>query len=541
MIRFVRTLCAYALLSALLACNAPTATPIALPTAAPGKIARSESPTPRTAQSPTLRPTPKNATAAPTTGPAPTTEPAASQTDDTGAVPTTEPTDEPTAAPPTAQPVEQPTEPAAATAQDDFFGVNTNGEILYNDKARALAILGGVQTVRISAEWDGIERKQGEYNWDGTDGVFKTLLSNNLAPLVMILDNPKWVASSQCGPVDDLPSFDRFVRALVGRYPKIRYWALYNEPDNTHPGGGCFGGGDLNNNGKPDVEDYAGMLQIAWRAIHQTNPNAFLISGAVAFDNFDTATAPPGYPGGGKGGTFNYHFLEQLFGYMQANPAPAGEKYFDMLAFNFYGIYGPYWEKQAGGVGVGAKANKLYSLMSNAGISAPLVVSETGSNSKTVGDQEQSEFAVKTLTRALANGVAHAVWWTFQDVEDSKPAPVSTWKFGLIDQDQQPKPSYNAYQTVSHQLTGATFTGPLQVEGGEGYLFSQGDSNKAVVWSVSDQPIAVTFSGRALQVTDMFGGGRVVQDNADDDHDKSDGRIALQVDKKPVYIQLVNP
>lgn len=527
MIRFVRTLGACVLLGALFGCAAPAPTPIALPTTDSGKVARSESPTLPPVNTATVRVTKVSATVPP------------SATVSENVTPTTEPTDVPPTALPA--PVEPTVAPTAFTVPDDFFGVNTNGEILFNDQARALAILGGVQMVRESVEWDAVERTQGEYTWNSLDSMFKTLLSNNLAPLVMILNNPKWVATSPCGPVDDLVSFDKFVRTLVARYPKVRYWALYNEPDNTGPGGGCFGGQDLNNNGKPDYQDYAAQLQIAWRAIHQTNPNAFLITGAVAFDNFDQPSAPPGYPGGGKGGSFNYHFLEQLFGYIKANPLPDGAKYFDMLAFNFYGIYGPYWEKQAGGIGVGAKAHMLHTLMNNAGLAAPLVVSETGANSKTVGDQAQSEFAVKTLTRCLANGVAHAVWWTFQDVEDDKPPPVNTWKFGLIAQDLKPKPSYTAYQTLTRQLTGAAFNGPLQVEGGEGYLFAQDQTNKAVVWSASDQPITIAFSGKALQMTDMFGAGQVVKDNSDQDQDKADGRIALQIGSAPVYIQLVNP
>src|SRR5581483_11691515 len=105
-------------------------------------------------------------------------------------------------------------------------------------------------------------------------------------------------------------------------YQNVRYWALYNEPDNAaYPesgGAGCFGGNDLNGNGRPDVQDYAEQLRLAWQAIHQANPNALLVTGALAFDNFDKASLPPGYPGGGQGGTFNYNFAPQLFAYMQA-------------------------------------------------------------------------------------------------------------------------------------------------------------------------------------------------------------------------------
>lgn len=522
--QFIRTFGAVVLLGVLFACSSPTATPTALPLATSSKVARSESATPKP-----VNVSPTTASLVPTPADSNPTEPPAPEA--TAVV--VEPTSPPSQPPP------------ASAAPQDYFGVNTNGEIFYNENARAMAVLGGVQMVRTSVAWSTVEGKQGEFRWQGIDNSFKILRANNLTPLVLILDNPSWAANTPCGPVNDLAAFDSFMRTLVARYPDVHYWALYNEPDNAHypehPGGGCFGGQDLNSNGKPDFQDYAEELRVAWRAVHGSNPNARLVTGAVAFDNFDEASAPERYPGGGKGGTFNYHFLEQVFGYMQANPLPDGDKYFDLLGFNFYGIYGPYWERQVGGIGVSAKANKLKSLMNAAGISAPLLVSETGSNSGSVGDQVQSEFAVKTLTRGLASGIAHVIWWSFQDASDSDPPPVNTWKYGLIDQHQKAKASFTAYQTTAHELMGATFTGPLQVEGGEGYLFTVDKANKAVVWSASDQTVTIAFSGKAIQVTDMSGVARVVQDNSGDDKDGAEGRIAVAVGTSPLFIELLNP
>lgn len=460
------------------------------------------------------------------------------------------PTDVPqTTAPATGAPAQptQPPQPTAApsgNAPTNFFGVNTNGEILYNEQVRSLAILGGVQMVRTSVDWGNIEPEPGKYSWGGPDGTLKPLVDNNLTPLVLILNNAKWAADTPCGPVRDLLAFDKFMRSLAGRYPQVRYWSLYNEPDNAHypdhPGGGCFARQDLNGNGKPDVQDYAEQLRVAWRAIHDVNPNAQLVTGAVALDNFDQESAPPGYPGGGQGGTFDYQFLPDLFAYIKANPLPNGDKYFDIVAFNFYGIYGPFWETQSPGKGVSAKANKIKSLLNQAGLDAPLLVSETGSNSQNVGAAGQSEYAVKTFTRGLASQLTHMIWWTYQDVSDSNPPPQNTWKYGLVDEKSTPKPSYSAYQTLSRELTGAAFVQPLDVQGGEGYIFAHERGNKAVVWSASDNPIVIAFSGSSVQVTDMYGGLTVVQDGTAQDRDGAVGRIGLQVGKEPVYIQLLN-
>ncbi len=517
---------ALALLVALVACATPTATPVVVPTTAPPLTL--DTPTPRVVNNPpTVVPTTQ-----PPTAVAPTTESQSTAVAATNVPP-------PTAAPAPTQP---PPPPPARRAPEAFFGVNTNGEILYNDQVRALAILGGVQMVRTSIGWSGVEKTKGEYQWGGADSTMKTLLNNNFAPLVLILDNPSWAGNSPCGPVNDLPAFDQFLRQAVARYPQVKYWVLYNEPDDAHYpdhiAGGCFGGQDINGNGRPDVQDYAEQLRIAWRAVHETNPNALLVMGALAMDNFDEASAPPTYPGGGRGGVFNARFLADLVAFMQANPLPNGERYLDVVSFNFYSIYGPYWQRQAQGVGIAAKTNFVRKLLGDAGINVPLMVGETGEDSYSIGNERQSENAVKTFVRGLASELTHIVWWTYQDLADSSPPPTNTWKYGLLDQDGKPKPMYAAYQTVSKQLTGATFLQALQVQGGEGYLFEKGGAGIGVVWSSSDAPVTIAFSANTLQVTDMYGGVRALVDGAEQDKDGTVGRVGVQVDKNPLYIQV---
>lgn len=463
---------------------------------------------------------------------APTTQP--TQT----AAPTTTPTDHaPTQPPPTSAP----TQAAPVPASPSYFGISTNGEVISKDDVRAYAVLSGAQMVRTSVAWQQNETTPGKYNWDWPDYAFPKLTENNFEPLVLIMENAQWGASTKCGPVTDLLAYEKYLRTLAARYPQVKYWALYNEPDNAHgvetSTGGCFGGGDIDGNGKPDYQDFANQLRLARRALRAANPNAQLVIGAVAFDNFDPATAPPGYPGGGKGGIFNSQFLDQLFGYMQANPLSPGEKYFDVLAFNYYGIYGPYWETRAQGKGVTAKANALYELLNKYGLEAGLLVSETGEDSVLVGDPAQSAFLVKTFVRGLSSHIAHMIWWTFQDFPDSAPPPSNTWKYGLIDQNVSPKPAFTAYQTMTKLLGDAKFMQALTVEGGEGYLFDKNGAGVAVAWSASEVPVSIPFSANELQVTDMFGAAQSVTDGSAQDRDPVAARIAVQIGQDPLYIQ----
>ena len=134
------------------------------------------------------------------------------------------------------------------------------------------------------------------------------------------------------------------------------------------------------------------------------NPNAKLATGAVSFDNFDATSAPPGYPGGGSGGKFNSNFLKDMFKYMKKNPLESGSNYFDMLLFNYYDIYGRYWETQAPGYGIRAKIEVLRSLMRDNHVPvAPLFVTETGEDSLTIGVKAQARCLDMTLVRGAAS------------------------------------------------------------------------------------------------------------------------------------------
>src|SRR5262249_38399653 len=99
-------------------------------------------------------------------------------------------------------------------------------------------------------------------------------------------------------------------------------------------------------------------------------------------------------------------------------------------------------------------------------------------------------------------------------------------------------PAYAAYQTLSHQLSGAVFEQAMQVNGGEGYLFTKDNGGKVVVWSSSDSPITLAFAAQQLTVTDMYGSQTLIADGSSRDPDSGAGRIGVAVGKNPVYIQV---
>jgi hypothetical protein len=401
------------------------------------------------------------------------------------------------------------------------------------------------------------------YQWTGWDSAFQNMRDAGMVPHVFVTENPTWAANLRCGPIDTgnaamLAEFAEFMGALAARYPEVSVWTMYNEADHSkgilNHTGGCFGDSateDVNLNGIPDYADYAEMTAAARSAVHQANPNA-KVAFAVAFDDFDKATCPPKYPGACPPNShFNYNFLPKLFGYMAEHPRPNGEPYADLLAFTFYSIYGPYWERQRSGAGwhgIQAKAAAIRQRMADAGISIPLFVTETGEDSAKswIGVDGQSQCTVRNLVRGIAADLHSVTWWTFRDY------PQYGWYYGVVDANLAPKQSYMAYQTLVQNLRGANFIKMKSAKHAEAYLFDKGGKAFVVAWSGAETSngkapcanprrwVPLNFMTERLRVSDMYGNTMEIADNDEFDLNADTGKIKLMVDGYPRYFTL-NP
>lgn len=459
----------------------------------------------------------------------------------------------------------KPAEPTGAAA---LFGVDDQGILSGNPDALNLAVATGVNWTRIAVSWSAIEGTQGTYNFSSADSALNHLTDAGLSPIVYLTDNPAWAATTRCGPVDTtnparVTALGNVMGALAARYTKIKIWALYSEIDSTGTtGDGCFGtfgGGGINHNGVPDYKEYGIELAAAWKAVHTANPDASLAVGALAYDNFDPKACPPNYPANCYGGGFNYTFPRNLFRYMSKHPLANDDKYMDQLLFNYYDLYGRYWELVGAGYGVQAKADALRTLMRAKGVSVvDLLVTETGEDSSPnwVGLQGQAHCLEITLVRGAAAGLKGIVWWTFEDFPDSAPPPRNTWKYGIADENLQPKPSYQTLQTLASELNGLDFKNAVSDKPGmaqvEGYRFAGGGVTKYVVWSNSIRSTSyksgcawarnsrpVTLKASSLRVVNYQGQVNMVLDNSKRDQDPQTGSITIRVGNAPKIVQII--
>ncbi len=462
-----------------------------------------------------------------------------------------------------------PARPAAVSGVPTIFGVDEGGVLTKNAQAASLAAASGVSRTRVEISWANLEPQQGSYNFAMADNAINQLVNAGLEPVVYVAETPAWAGPVDCGPIDTnnaalVAAFENTMGVLANRYPNVKIWALYNEVDATHGGGaGCFGssGNGMNNNGVEDYKEYAIMLAAAWRGVHASNPNALLASGAVAYDNFkgdEGYRCPPNYPGNCQDGGFNYKFLPNLFKYIKDNPQENNAQYLDMVLYNYYDIYGRYWETVAKGRGIQAKAAAIRKLMKTAGLpKVALFVTETGEDSGWIGEKNQARCLQLEMVRGAAAKLKGVVWWTFRDFPDNAPPPQNTWKYGLVKQDLTPKPAYVALQTLVAQLEGYNYRKKMSDRPGfeniEAYKFENNGAAKIFVMSSLHKSSSykpecswprytrtVTFRAKALEVVSYLGQVTSIADNSKKDKDKTPGKIAIKVGKDPKIVR-INP
>jgi hypothetical protein len=114
--------------------------------------------------------------------------------------------------------------------QDDAwleFGAGTLDDRL--DQLDAL----GVDIVRVNVDWRATEPRPGVYDWSRADRLLDGLHSRGIAPLVTLYGSPGWANGGQ--PENWAPlsttSFAAFARNIAERYPYVRMWAIWNEPN----------------------------------------------------------------------------------------------------------------------------------------------------------------------------------------------------------------------------------------------------------------------------------------------------------------------
>jgi hypothetical protein len=100
----------------------------------------------------------------------------------------------------------------------------------------------GVDVVRYTIRWDLVARRQprrprdqedAAYNWRSADRILQGLRRHGIAPLLTLYGTPSWANGGRAPNFAPASSaaFASFARAAATRYPWVKLWTIWNEPN----------------------------------------------------------------------------------------------------------------------------------------------------------------------------------------------------------------------------------------------------------------------------------------------------------------------
>lgn len=345
---------------------------------------------------------------------------------------------------------------------DAPFGLNTHLASRYPDPASmgkpadVIAQL-GAGWAREDVQWWRVQPTPNTWDWTFTDAAFRALLSRNIKVVGVLGHPPGWAtpfrgdaANGVSFYAPDQQQFVEFATTVVRRYGKyVHHWEIWNEPDHA-----------LFWLPTPDPETYADLLIATGAAIHAQSPDAKVILGGV--NPFDTA------------------FLRRV--------AERGA----WSSFDILGIH-PYVDPATPESGnIVAAADAVRAVADQYG-DKPIWVTEFGwasgpGDRDTLGKtnaQQQADFLVRSTLLLWRSGVERVFWYMLKD-DAHNPYGLVSYGNGRDDFDPaRYKPAFFAFQTLSKQLSGATFVNMRDLFTRTTFMDFESPS---VWWDVTDTP-----------------------------------------------------
>lgn len=163
--------------------------------------------------------------------------------------------------------------------QDDAWLVDGPGTFKHRlDLVQGL----GVSIVRYTIHWDqvaptrptrALASTDPAYKWGGADEVLNGLHARGIDALVTLYGSPRWANGGRNAnaPPKSTKAFADFAYAAAKRYPFIRKWTIWNEPNQN-----------LYLAGTSPSLYVKTLLNPAYAAIHRANPRALVAGGVTA-------------------------------------------------------------------------------------------------------------------------------------------------------------------------------------------------------------------------------------------------------------------
>jgi len=283
-----------------------------------------------------------------------------------------------------------------------------------------------VGSIRIDLPWQQVQPRPGVFSWDEIDKVVDAARANRMDVLITLRAISSWGTKAPPNPHDayqgaslprDMSSWETFVSAMGLRYKgrNVAY-EVENEPNSKFWSG--------------TMDDYLTLLKASSAAITQSDPQARVLSGAlachIAFDFGDAAVARK---------------QNDMFDTWQ-------KAILATRAFNTIGVHDYYFpDKAVNGWTFATYLTHIQDLARAAGCDkCPIWITETGyvSRSQKVGTrvdpgspQKQAEWAKQAFQQALDLGIERTYWLFLKDHPNTRYFA----SMGLLDADGKPRPA----------------------------------------------------------------------------------------------------
>ncbi len=285
----------------------------------------------------------------------------------------------------------------------------------------------GVNVLRISFGWDGIEAEKDVYDWMFWDDFVRLAVDDYGITLIpYICYTPLWNASNKDpneawhSPPVDYDEFGEFMEDLVNRYKdRIKTWEIWNEPDISIFWAGTHA-------------EYARLLKMGSAAVRRADPEALVVLGGIAHDPEWLRYLLRDHDVSGEVDIINMHnYYETWQGYPMEQIADYVNTVHDVV--HRYGDGQPLWMAEVG----------YSSYRKDAHVSDQYTAYYEYEHSAAY----QAVDLVRRLVKVLSTEKLSAVTW--YELKDLPPVgetigDVNNRHLGIVRQDHTPKPAERA-------------------------------------------------------------------------------------------------
>jgi len=331
---------------------------------------------------------------------------------------------------------------------EDFAGMvhaghtKTDAEYAFMDEM-------GISWTLTTFYWGSIERRQGEWDFSGTDAFVDAAKAHGKKIIGVLAYDVRWIhpegETKRYITQEQLPHFLEFVEKTVSRYKgRVDAWQIWNEPNYR-----VFWKGSL--------DDYLAMAKAGSELIRATDPDAKLLMGGFNLLGY------------GK-------YLNGLFtsGAMQYG----GEASFH-----------PYYLNPNGSARV---YDALIRRLAKNGYDGKVWITEVGYPTggwypTRVAEKKYGAYIVKTMTLLAVRGVRVACWYQlFDPPRDRRKKRNSEDYFGLAYPDFEKKQGAEAYPACVKNIVGKTYNPASPISAAlpksvESYCFEGDDGLRTLI------------------------------------------------------------